>query len=83
MYLYMYGQPKTRRTTKYCNLVVCGTTTYFSLIRTLGEAHPPKKVNLTKIEEKEGKKKDKIKKIDQNYHNVIYKWVKIDEFFRG
>ncbi len=43
---------------------------------------PPKKATLSKIKEKE-LKIDKIKKIDQNYHNVLYKWVKKDEFLKG
>ncbi len=33
----------------------------------------PKKAYLNKIKKKEGKQFNKIKKIDQNYHNVFYK----------
>ncbi len=50
-----------------------------------GAVSPPpqkKKGKLTKIEKKEGKN-NKIKKIDPNYQNVVYKWVKSDEFSRG
>ncbi len=37
---------------------------------------PPKKTR------KNSEKINKIKKIDQNYHHAIYKWVKTDEFSR-
>ncbi len=40
---------------------------------------PPKKSNLRK---KKGKN-NKIKKIYQNYHHAVYKWVKTDEFRGG
>ena len=53
-----------------------------------GAAHPPKqtnKNNLTKIEKKEAKKKKnhKIKEIDKNYHNFVYKWVRSEDYSRG
>ncbi len=40
----------------------------------------PKKAYLTKIEEKKKEKNHKIKKIYQNYHNAVYKWLKSEDF---
>ncbi len=48
-----------------------------------GRCEHPKKVNLTKIKKKRREKIHKIKKIEQNYHNAIYKWVKSEEYLRG
>ena len=53
-----------------------------------GVVHSPKKANLKKTKNKnkmrkKKKKNNKLKKIDHNHHNAIYKWVKSDEFSRG
>ncbi len=40
-------------------------------------------VHPKKVTWKKRKTVNKIKKIDQNYHNAVYKWVKSGEILRG
>ena len=47
-----------------------------------GGAPPQKKKQYEKKYGEKRKKNNKIKKIDNNYHNAIYKWVKNDEVLR-
>ena len=43
---------------------------------------PPQKKKKNNLKKKP-RKNNKIKKIDQNYHDAIYKWVQSDGFARG
>ncbi len=48
-----------------------------------GAAHPPAKKQSEKNPEKRMEKMYKIKKINENCHNTVNKWVKSEEFSRG
>ncbi len=47
-----------------------------------GAAQTNKQKQSDKNREKR-KKQNKIKKIDKNYHNVVYEWVKSEDYLRG
>ncbi len=51
-------------------------------VRGVQRTPPPKSQYEKKLRKKKAKN-NKIKKIDKNYHNAVYKWVKSDEFTRG